>query len=252
MREIAASLPPIAAMASPDVHRVLALEEILARDANRPAPTLEDLLHAIALDPVGAHILRSSGANTDLLSLALAREAARTPSSTPDHDFVLRWAQLVTKIQGREQVSLATLSSSMFMRPKSRSVRLLAKYGATALDVRRFLAHGTVKAEQRSWLPIARVVRDRPIIRTARCKVVFVNDDFTSRETVVKILQSLFDHPPEQAERIATLVQDEGRFVIGDYPAGKAHRLAARARRRAEKKDYPLLVILEPCGDVTS
>ncbi len=239
-------MPPLATMASPDVHRILAREDELARAANRPSPTLEDLVRAIALDPIGANVLRSSGADLDTLELALAHAATRLPSSTPEHDVVLRLAQLRATVEKMEHVTLDLLLHAILGRDRSRAVRLLAKHGASSIDVRRFLAHGIAKPPRRSSLPVAHVVHDAT--RTPeRCKVVFINDNFTTRALVIEILCSLFDHPREQAERIATIIHEQGRVSVGDYGARKARRLAAKATRRAEKKAMPLLIVLEEC-----
>ncbi len=234
-------------MISPDVDRVLAREAELARAANRASPTFEDLVRALAQDPVGSNILRNSGADLDALELALASAATRLPSSAPERDLLLGVSQLLTKSAGRELVTLEMLFKMILAKPKARAVRILAKHGVGALDVRRSLAHGTVKRSKGSQLPIARVVHAESAAPAARSKVVFINDDFTTYEFVVDLLCSVFSHPREQAQRIAKAIHDQGQISVGDYETRKARRLAMKATRRAEKKEFPLRVVLEPC-----
>jgi ATP-dependent Clp protease ATP-binding subunit ClpA len=124
LREIAASLPPLATMVSPDVARILAREQDLARLANRPAPTLEDLVRAIAQDPVGGNVLRGAGADLDILELSLAAAACRIPSTAREHELLLRVLQLTTKANGFETVTLDLLLNAI-LQTKSRVIRIL-------------------------------------------------------------------------------------------------------------------------------
>ena len=227
-------------MSSPEVSRVLEHADRLARAAGR-APTLEDVLQVIVLDPDGASILRNSGAALEPLALDLAHVAARSPSSASELAVALRAAQIVTRSLGRELLSLATLLSTLLGRP-SRAVTVLARHGATALDVRRFLAHGIVNARHRATLPAARVVGQTISLAPDRMTVVIFNDDYTSRECVVGILRDVFDLAPDDSERLADTIHARGRAAVGEYPARTALRLIQKATKRAHRASYPLRV----------
>jgi ATP-dependent Clp protease adaptor protein ClpS len=75
--------------------------------------------------------------------------------------------------------------------------------------------------------------------------VVLLNDDYTSMEFVVKVIQQVFGHPPVQASRIMMEVHTKGRAVVGTFVRDIARTKAETVMQMAFKENYPLKCILE-------
>jgi ATP-dependent Clp protease adaptor protein ClpS len=80
-------------------------------------------------------------------------------------------------------------------------------------------------------------------------KVLLHNDDFTTMEFVVHVLQSVFQQPAGEAFRIMLQVHTEGLGVAGVYTFEVAETKAAKAANLAREHEYPLLCTVEPEGD---
>ncbi len=77
-------------------------------------------------------------------------------------------------------------------------------------------------------------------------KVVLHNDDYTTQEFVVWILQSVFRKPEAEAVRVMLEVHRKGKGLAGIYPFDVADTKAAQVKAMAEAKEFPLLCTLEP------
>jgi ATP-dependent Clp protease adaptor protein ClpS len=77
-------------------------------------------------------------------------------------------------------------------------------------------------------------------------KVLLHNDDFTSMEFVVHVLERVFQHPPGAAFRIMLQVHTEGLGVAGVYPYEVAETKAAKVTSLAREQEFPLLCTVEP------
>jgi ATP-dependent Clp protease adaptor protein ClpS len=77
-------------------------------------------------------------------------------------------------------------------------------------------------------------------------KVVLHNDDYTTQEFVVWILETIFRKPEPEAVRIMLDVHKRGRGVAGIYPFDVADTKVAQAKAAAEQHEFPLLCTLEP------
>ena len=77
-------------------------------------------------------------------------------------------------------------------------------------------------------------------------KVLLHNDDFTTMEFVVAVLQSIFHHSETSATAIMLHIHNHGVGVAGIYSYQVAEAKVAEVMHAAEKADYPLLSTLEP------
>ena len=77
-------------------------------------------------------------------------------------------------------------------------------------------------------------------------KVVLHNDDYTTQDFVVWILQSVFRKPEPEAVRIMLDIHRKGKGLAGVYPYDIADTKASQVKAMAEAKEYPLLCTLEP------
>lgn len=77
-------------------------------------------------------------------------------------------------------------------------------------------------------------------------KVLLHNDDYTTMEFVVWILQSVFNMPEEQAIQVMLNVHLRGSGVAGIYTYEIAEMKVEKATSLAREQEYPLLVTMEP------
>ena len=75
--------------------------------------------------------------------------------------------------------------------------------------------------------------------------VVLHNDNFTPMEFVVYVLQEVFNHPFERAERIMLSVHKEGMGVAGIYRLEIAEQKAYETAECAKENQYPLKITIE-------
>ena len=76
-------------------------------------------------------------------------------------------------------------------------------------------------------------------------KVVLHNDDFTTMEFVVFILQHVFMRSDADAFTIMLKVHNEGIGVAGVYPFEVANMKSEKAMNLARASEYPLLCTVE-------
>ena len=76
-------------------------------------------------------------------------------------------------------------------------------------------------------------------------KVLLHNDDFTTMEFVVHVLQTVFGHDEAAAVRIMLNVHTQGTGVAGVYTYEVAETKAEAAARLARAHEYPLLCTVE-------
>jgi ATP-dependent Clp protease adaptor protein ClpS len=76
-------------------------------------------------------------------------------------------------------------------------------------------------------------------------KVLLHNDDYTTMDFVVFILESVFHHTPEDANRIMWNVHRQGIGVAGVYTCEVAESKVSKVETLAREYEYPLLCTME-------
>jgi ATP-dependent Clp protease adaptor protein ClpS len=76
-------------------------------------------------------------------------------------------------------------------------------------------------------------------------KVLLHNDDFTTMEFVVWILESVFNMPEEQAIQVMLNVHLRGLGVAGIYTYEIAETKVEKTTALAREHEFPLLVTME-------
>jgi ATP-dependent Clp protease adaptor protein ClpS len=79
-----------------------------------------------------------------------------------------------------------------------------------------------------------------------RYKVIFHNDDFTTMEYVVEVLQRFFHKTETEALHVMLTVHKKGKAVAGVYPRDVAETKVAEVMRDARERGHPLLLTAEP------
>jgi ATP-dependent Clp protease adaptor protein ClpS len=77
------------------------------------------------------------------------------------------------------------------------------------------------------------------------CRVILLNDNYTTMDFVVEILVSIFQKTGEEAHRIMLDVHRKGQGLVGLYPWDIAWTRAEQVRTAAEKNEFPLRCIVE-------
>jgi len=77
-------------------------------------------------------------------------------------------------------------------------------------------------------------------------RVLLHNDDYTTQEFVVFVLESIFHKPRAEAFTIMMSVHRSGMGVAGVYTRDVAETKLTSTRQAAEEHEFPLLVTMEP------
>jgi ATP-dependent Clp protease adaptor protein ClpS len=77
-------------------------------------------------------------------------------------------------------------------------------------------------------------------------KVILVNDDFTPREFVVRVLKVEFRLSEDEALKVMITAHRRGVCVVSVYPKDVAETKATRASDAGRAAGYPLLFTVEP------
>lgn len=80
-------------------------------------------------------------------------------------------------------------------------------------------------------------------------KVLLHNDDYTTKEFVVMVLQHIFHRSDADAHRIMLHVHTNGVGVAGIYPYEVAETKVQKTIQLARRYEYPLQLSLEPESD---
>lgn len=87
------------------------------------------------------------------------------------------------------------------------------------------------------------------IKRPQNYHVVFLNDDFTPMNFVVKILEEFFHRSREESLAIMLEVHHYGKGIAGTYNKEIAEQKSQEANEIADLNNYPLKTKTMPAGD---
>ncbi|MBI5435510.1 MAG: ATP-dependent Clp protease adapter ClpS [Nitrosomonadales bacterium] len=76
-------------------------------------------------------------------------------------------------------------------------------------------------------------------------KVVLFNDDYTTMDFVIEVLQTFFSMNRERATQVMLKVHQEGSAVCGIYPRDIAETKVAQVSAFAKQREHPLRCELE-------
>ena len=78
-------------------------------------------------------------------------------------------------------------------------------------------------------------------------KVLLFNDDFTTMDFVIEVLQRFFAINNERAQQIMLKIHNEGSAVCGVYTRDVAETKVALVTEFAQQHDHPLRCGMEEC-----
>jgi ATP-dependent Clp protease adaptor protein ClpS len=75
--------------------------------------------------------------------------------------------------------------------------------------------------------------------------VILLNDDYTTMEFVVDVLESVFNKGPAEAFRIMMQVHTQGQGLCGAFPWDIAETKVATTHALAEDAGFPLRAVID-------
>jgi ATP-dependent Clp protease adaptor protein ClpS len=82
--------------------------------------------------------------------------------------------------------------------------------------------------------------------RPATAKVLLLNDNETTMEFVVQVLEGIFGKTREEALKLVLEIHRDGSGECGEYNVERASDIAARVESLAERNRFPLRCIVKP------
>jgi len=77
-------------------------------------------------------------------------------------------------------------------------------------------------------------------------KVLLLNDDYTTMDFVIEVLETIFNKEPAEAYRIMMAVHTQGKGLCGAYPYDIAETKVETVIDRARENGFPLKATMEP------
>lgn len=91
-----------------------------------------------------------------------------------------------------------------------------------------------------------RIKHETKVERPRLYKVILLNDDFTPRAFVVRVLKAEFGMTEEQAQRVMITAHKRGLCVVAVFTKDVAETKATRATDAGRSNGYPLTFTAEP------
>jgi len=94
--------------------------------------------------------------------------------------------------------------------------------------------------------PLAETRSDEKLQRPRMWRVLLHNDDYTTQEFVVWVLETIFHKPRAEAFSIMLNVHRSGLGIAGIFTRDVADTKVRKTQQLAEEHEFPLLVTMEP------
>ena len=72
--------------------------------------------------------------------------------------------------------------------------------------------------------------------------VIFLNDNITTMDFVIRVLKQIYNKTPEQAQNITAKIHQDGQGVVGTYVHEVAEQKGIETTLSARQENFPLQV----------
>jgi ATP-dependent Clp protease adapter protein ClpS len=245
---------------SRDLDQSLRRAAALAERRRHECATPEQLLLALTDDPDAARVMQACNVDLqklrDAISASLSPISGRTvPRTSQSFEADLQRAAVHAESIGREEISGAHVLVAMLTGP---AAHFLHEQGMTRYDATTFISHGVTKdAQAMPRRAVEMMDRSAPSAlsddsaSSSTFKVRLLNDDYTTMEFVVYVLEEIFELEHEDAVRIMFQTHGEGMGECGVFAREEAEAKATQVMNLAQQHQQPLRCILEQAGSVS-
>jgi ATP-dependent Clp protease adaptor protein ClpS len=185
-------------------------------------------------------ILASLSSNSDMT----------VPRTSQSFAADLQRAAVHAESIGREEISGAHALVSILTGP---AAHFLHEQGMTRYDATTFIGHGITKDAQPMLRRAAEIIEraapnalSEDSVASSTFKVRLLNDDYTTMEFVVNVLEEIFELEHDDAVRIMFQTHREGTGECGVFAREEAEAKAKQVMNLAQQHQQPLRCVLEP------
>ena len=201
----------------------------LAERWGHECATPEHLLLALTDDPDAARVMQACNVDLQKLRDAILASLSPLPDGTvlrtsQSFEVDLQRAAVHAESIGREEINGAHVLVAMLTGP---AAHFLHEQGMTRYDATT-ISHGITKDAQAMRRAGEIVERSATNAFSATFKVRLLNDDYTTMEFVVYVLEEVFELEREDAVRIMFQTHEEG---VGECGVFSARKRRQRLRR---------------------
>jgi ATP-dependent Clp protease adapter protein ClpS len=233
------------------LRRAAALAERWCHECTMP----EHLLLALTEDPDATRVMQACNVDLQKLRDGILASLSPPPDGTvpptsQNFETDLQRAAVHAESVGREEISGAHVLVAMLAGP---AARFLHEQGMTRYDATTFISHGITKDAQATQRRASEIVeRSAPNASSddsagsSTFKVWLLNDDYTTMEFVVYMLEEVFEFEHEDAVRIMIQTHEEGMGECGVFAREEAEAKATRVMNLAHQDQQPLRCVLKP------
>lgn len=224
----------------PVVEGVLALAVDEAKRLRLRHVTLEGLMLGVLRAESGAALLRACGADVADMDRELAEYLELLDDGPPRQPLLdaqvegsFRMAAIHAQSAGKSSVDLGCLLAAMSRYEEAYACMLLHAQGIDRVDLLRQISHGTREVTARApegaeWL-----------------RVHLYNDDFTTMEFVVLVLEEVFRLPRAKAQALMLAIHEGKGAVVTTLRRDEAIARVAEVEALAQQAGYPLRCAFE-------
>jgi ATP-dependent Clp protease adaptor protein ClpS len=240
-----------------------------AEQHSYPCATPEHVLLALLDDPDAVPVMRACNVDLEKLRSAVLASMPHSddmldpdesddtldsdePEEALNQDEMIPVAHFQVDLQraiaharssGCEEVNSADVLVAMLVGPLG---NLLNEHGLTRYDATTFICHGITKDEQAKLRRGDVVDQSAPMALSgdttgpSMFKISLLNDDYTSMELVVHVLEKVFELEHEAAERVMLEIHRKGVGACGSFTREEAEARAAQVMDLARQRQHPL------------